>query len=356
VEIQALWHNALLVGESLAHLNQDPNSATRWREAADKLQGNFLTRFWDEQRHTLFDRLTAAGEPDTRVRPNVLMVLSVPQIAPLLSPTQAAQVVNHTVSELLFPHGIASLSPRDPDFHPYHHLEESYHFDAAYHNGTVWGWNAGFTITALCQTGQEELAYALTQNLTRQILDLGCRGGMSELVEAIPRPGEPITLSGTWAQAWSSSEFARNATQDFLGFQPRLLEQILVLSPRLPRAWTSVQARLPFGTESLEVDILQKEQFELKVKRQGGHEPAFTLSLNLWVKERSYVLTCPLPPAGEVNLAITGRTLSLNGEPMGEGIEAPHPPACSFVVPALPSPCPVLEGKDVLQRKIEAEL
>ena len=245
VEIQALWFTALEAGVALATASGDNTAAGEWRRQADKLKGNFTARFWDGQ--TMADRLRADGTRDVKVRPNQLMTVSVPFEARLTTGDVEALVTRNAVSELLFPYGIASLSQNDPYFHPVHHDDQYFFFDAAYHNGTVWGWNAGFTVTALDRFGYQDLAYRLTRNLSDQILNLGTVGNMSELLDALPDVDGRIHTSGTFAQAWSVAEFARNGYQDFLGFRPNLLENSLVFMPAIPSGWNDIHAILPFG-------------------------------------------------------------------------------------------------------------
>ncbi|MDD4342644.1 MAG: amylo-alpha-1,6-glucosidase, partial [Kiritimatiellae bacterium] len=328
-DIQALWHNALLVGERLAHLVNDPDAAQRWRTLADTLRTHFLKRFWNPQTRQLADRIDATNRRDEKVRPNQLMVISIPLIAPLLDDTHAEQVVANAISELLFPHGIASLSPNDTYFHPLHHNDDWYHFDAAYHNGTVWGWNAGPATTALCRQRQTELAARLARNLAEQILSLGCRGTMSELIEAIPRQRGHLVLSGTWAQAWSTSEFCRNAYQDFAGFQARLLDGALLLNPHIPRAWSQLDARFPFGNKAALVFRFRRDaqghRFEFCLE---DHPRPLDLHFSIELGNRRYAATIPLCPGRKQVLQVRGTRAHLdkNTPITGERLPPPPPP------------------------------
>jgi glycogen debranching enzyme len=245
VEIQALWITALESAALLAEARGvDAGLAADWRKQAARARVALLARFWDGER--MADRLRADGSRDLARRPNALMLLSVPW-TPLLSDEIAAKLLRDSVEHLLFPYGIASLDPAHPHFHPRHENPDRHHKDAAYHNGTVWGWNAGFTVTALNSLGQQELAWRLSQELGRQILEADAIGSMSELLDAalgedgLPKP------SGTYAQSWSVAEFARNAFQDYLGFRPDLLRNTLAFVPALPSEWREVRAELPFG-------------------------------------------------------------------------------------------------------------
>ena len=252
VEIQALWYTALQTGASLAEQAGDHASARKWNALAAKAQRNFLSTFWDGS--VMADRLREDGSRDTKVRPNQLMLVSIPfdDFVPL---GVQASVTRNAVSQLLYPYGIASLSQDDPYFHPRHENPAYHHKDAAYHQGTIWGWNAGFTITALNKFGYQDLAWPLTQNLGRQILGLGTLGTMSELLDALPDADGKPRPSGTYAQSWSVAEYARNGFQDYVGFKPDLTANTLAFSPAIPSGWSSFYAVLPFGVgESVAVD------------------------------------------------------------------------------------------------------
>ncbi len=247
-EIQVLWHEALRAGARLAEIQGDGKSAVIWTKLAATVRKNFVKHFWNSKKKIMADRIDADDEPDYRVRPNQLMLLSVPSNgAEFIDEEIADRVLKNAVEELLFPYGVASLSQNDPWFHPFHHGRAEYHKDAAYHNGTVWGWNAGFATTALVRRGHVATASALAQNLAGQILTLGHRGALSELLDAWPGPKNRLTYSGTWQQTWSTAEFSRNAYQDFAGFKPRLLDGVVELSPQLPDAWKKFTGTFRFG-------------------------------------------------------------------------------------------------------------
>ncbi|MEI8324133.1 MAG: amylo-alpha-1,6-glucosidase [Betaproteobacteria bacterium] len=258
VEIQALWYTALLSSAELADLAGLGEAAALWRAHAARTQASFLRRFWDGK--TMADRLRADGSRDLKVRPNQLLLVSVPPDAFVPLQVQAA-VTRNAVRELLFPYGIASLSPNDRYFHPHHVNDAFHHKDAAYHNGTIWGWNAGFTVTALTKFGQQDLAYALSSNLSEQILGLGTVGTMSELLDALPNGQGQPKPTGSFSQAWSVAEFERNGYQDYVGFRPDLAHNRLHFVPALPAAWQHFDAVLPFGAG---------EDLVLRASRKAG--------------------------------------------------------------------------------------
>lgn len=270
VEVQALWYTALGVGSRIADLLQQaeteaPQCKAAWSQAAARVAAAFRTHFWVESKKLLLDRLMPAAasadglrSADLRLRPNALLALTVPfasggspagtESSGLLNTVEAGQLVAALCSQLLFPHGICSLHQHDPGFHPHHERPEWYHKDAAYHNGTIWGWNSGFTVSALCRTGFGDTAYAQADAQVQQLLHGRCPGSLSENIHAYPDDAGCIVESGTWLQAWSVSEFVRNAWQDFLGLQPVVQENLLLVNAHLPPDWPEIRAKTRFGT------------------------------------------------------------------------------------------------------------
>ncbi len=261
VDIQVLWYTSLRFGEYLASEVGETQKAVEYGKLADKLKENFPRLFWNSKKKILADRVTDQDRPDYKVRPNQLMVISVPFEDQLLSDDIEAYIVKNAVSELLYPYGIASLSQNDPYFHPLHEDWDKYHKDAAYHNGTVWGWNAGPTITAMTRFNYTDLAFKLSQNLAHQILYQGCRGSMSEVMDAIQKDYENLHLTGTYSQAWSVAEFARNGYEDYAGFQPDLLKGTIRLAPSIPSSWKNTYAKMAFA---------DKGQFHVEFSRSAN--------------------------------------------------------------------------------------
>lgn len=249
-DIQALWYESLNVAQQLAMLNGDKAFENHVSQLALQAKRSFILKFWDEPHLLLADRLEANERADYSLRPNQLMTLTIPQSHDLIEPRVGQYIVKNCVDNLLFPWGICSLDQNHPEFHPYHDNRTEYHKDAAYHNGTIWGWNAGFTVSALTQFDQQEFAYQLSKNLACQILYQGHRGTMSENLDAFQNDMERLVQTGTYAQAWSVSEFARNAQQDYLGFKPELINNQISLTPKIPPQWTDFVAQLPFAREN----------------------------------------------------------------------------------------------------------
>lgn len=359
VEIQALWHTALGVGARVADLVGRRALARAWRARAETLARNFKSAFWDSRRRILADRLRPDGSRDTKIRPNQLMVLSIPFEQGLLDPETEARVLKTAFEELCFPYGICSLSPNHPYFHPYHHRDELWHFDAAYHNGTIWGWNAGFTITALCRHAQTECAWALARNLADQILHLGCRGGMSELLDALPSEVGRPTPSGTWQQAWSTAEFARNAYQDFAGFLPRLLDGRLLLHPHLPAEWTNLSAVFPFGHGGrLHVHVMRTPSKDVFLLEMEGPETPLDLHLRHDAFGRRFDVVQPMKHGDSAVVSIEGAeaTVGVNGKWGLSVLGVSHPKVrpLRFAMPPVGRRFKTLEHPHYLQRIIES--
>lgn len=248
-DIQALWYTSLIAAIELAKLLKDDKNKAHWQQLAIKAKASFNALFWNDAGKVLADHVSESGTPNYENRPNQLMTLTIPMDQSFVAAEIGAQIVKNAVNQLLFPWGICSLAQSDVNFHPYHDNQDNYHKDAAYHNGTIWGWNAGFTVGALTLYGQQDFAYKLSKNLAKQILHMGHRGTMSENLDAYQPDQKNLVQTGTYAQAWSVSEFSRNAQQNYLGFKPELLFKRLTLAPAIPDAWQEFKANIPFGDD-----------------------------------------------------------------------------------------------------------
>ena len=245
-DVQVLWYTALECAATIASLLNHQAEQKKWHELAQQVKKNFYKFFWDGEH--IADHIDVQGKGDFRTRPNQLMLLTIPFGDDSFIPeTVAKKITGETVQELLFPYGICSLTQKDSYFHPYHDNCPLYHKDAAYHNGTIWGWNAGFTIGALCMTGHKNLAWEFTKNLADQILNMGCAGTMSENISAYPNSDGSIHLSGTYSQAWSVAEFNRAFRDYFLGIHPDLLHDKIIITPHFPNEWKTGSAKIPLG-------------------------------------------------------------------------------------------------------------
>lgn len=356
-DIQALWYTALDTGAWLAEQAGDRQRALEWRALAAKARASFLRLFWDGS--TMADRLRADGSRDLKVRPNQLMLAAIP-FDDFIPGAVQARVTKNAVSQLLYPYGIASLSQDDPYFHPRHENPAFHHKDAAYHNGTIWGWNAGFTVTALNRFGYQDLSWQLTQNLGRQILGLGTLGSMSENLDALPHEDGRLQPSGTFAQSWSVAEYARNGYQDYVGFKPDLPADTLVFEPALPAAWTRFGALLPFGMgEEVGVEFVRARAGERWTFTLRGTR-ARTLRMAWLNPDKSRSLTSfTLVPGKAVTLALGTRRATLDGRTLAVGEARPSYAGTigrlRFVTPRpyRSEDFPVLRSQDALRGIIE---
>ncbi|MFZ5367639.1 MAG: type I pullulanase [Spirochaetota bacterium] len=289
VEVQALFYTALRCGQRIARLAGDETRANSYREGAERLRTSFIKYFWYPEQGRLADRLLdpadpeacSSVEPDLRSRPNALLAITVPSLLPpdeaLLPEAVQFQVLKDVYRELVYPYGVASLSQEDPYFHPYHDGYPLYHKDAAYHNGTIWGWNAGPAIQALLRFGYTDEAWTLQTELSRQIMKDAAFGTLSENLHALLQADGLPKHSGTFSQAWSVSEFVRVAMQDWLGIQFRLADGTILCSPRLPPLnWEGDEPVLLTGTLSFG----KNSQLQVRLRK---HDSLAGLSL-LWTK------------------------------------------------------------------------
>lgn len=199
VEINALWYNALCsMADFAVRLGQ---SATPYETMAAQVQSSFA-RFWFEGGCYCYDVLDGPTGDDASLRPNQLLAVSLPYSP--LTPEQQKLVVDICGRELLTPHGLRSLAPGHPDYKG-HYGGDRPTRDAAYHQGTVWGWLIGPFVTAHYRVYQNApLARSFLLPLLRHLNAHGM-GSLSEIFDGDP----PFTPRGCIAQAWSVAELLR---------------------------------------------------------------------------------------------------------------------------------------------------
>jgi glycogen debranching enzyme len=107
--------------------------------------------------------------------------------------------------KLLTPVGLRSLAPGHRDYKAQYYGDLRAR-DAAYHQGTVWGWLAGPYVDAWMKIRPQERAEAhrYVEGFQRHLDEAGI-GTLSEVFDA----EAPYTPRGCMAQAWSVAEVLR---------------------------------------------------------------------------------------------------------------------------------------------------
>jgi predicted glycogen debranching enzyme len=206
VEINALWYNALRLMERWATELGDP-AAAEYRVLAGRTERSFNERFWYDRGGYLYDVVdTEEGGPgsaDASCRPNQLFSVALPH--PVLARHRWASVVQTAADRLLTPVGLRSLAPGDPNYKS-RYFGDLRARDAAYHQGTVWGWLVGPFVDAWLKVHPEDEhgARAAVDGFVRH-LDDACIGSISEVFDA----ETPYTPRACIAQAWSVAEVLR---------------------------------------------------------------------------------------------------------------------------------------------------
>ncbi len=267
-DIQMLWYKQLNVGFRVAEFMNDREYMEKLGKIILKVQSNFNKFFIDTASGMIYDHLKPNGKPDLQLRPNAFFTYN------LLEKRNAfAKPFSTLTNALVFQHGVASLSPKDANFHPFHHYEPNYVQDAAYHNGIIWTWLSGAWIDVATEFGLPNLAYKVTSTMTQQILNRGAVGTLSELQDVFPREKETLPrLSGTYSQAWSLAEYIRNWYQSYLGINVnanafKTSDNIaglnksphILLSPHLPKDISTVDAIISIGTQRLRLRYVKQD-------------------------------------------------------------------------------------------------
>ena len=211
VEINALWYNALCVMAELApKYGEDGNY---YSSLAARVKESFRREFWNAKDNCLYDVIDQ-DQKDDSIRPNQIYAVSLPHS--MLEKDKALAVVTKVEQELLAGPGIRSLSPSHKDYHGIYcgSLPKR---DAAYHQGTAWGFLMGGFITAYLKVHgyspeAKEQALSYLAPVRRHLFAEGCIGSVSEIFDG----DATHTCRGCYAQAWSVGELLRCYTQDIL--------------------------------------------------------------------------------------------------------------------------------------------
>jgi predicted glycogen debranching enzyme len=203
VEINALWFNALSVLAGWLREENDPEVARIERLAA-RTHSSFNERFWNPATGCLFDVIDGEGGHDPACRPNQVFAISLPY--PVLHPSRWAAVLDVVEKKLLTPVGLRSLAAGHPDYKSKYYGDLRAR-DAAYHQGTVWGWLIGPYIDAWKKVHKGD-ARPLLAGFESHLSE-ACVGSISEVFDADP----PFAPRACVAQAWSVAEVARCLVQ-----------------------------------------------------------------------------------------------------------------------------------------------
>jgi predicted glycogen debranching enzyme len=199
VEINALWHNALVAMTAFAQ--RLGKSGEAYRELANRTASSF-GRFWNDASGYCFDVIDGPYGDDAAIRPNAVIAASLPH-APLTL-AQRARIVNVAAKDLLTPYGLRSLSIDDPQYQGRYHGGPAQR-DSAYHQGTAWPWLLGPFVTAhLNVYGDPAAASEFLDGIEDLIVAYGV-GSVAEIAEG----DAPYRPCGCTAQAWSVSEILR---------------------------------------------------------------------------------------------------------------------------------------------------
>ena len=209
VEINALWYTALCIGEQLARRFGEEDNAAHWADLAAKVQVNFAKAYWvqNDKGGYLCDVIEYDGRQDDTLRPNQLMAVSLRRVLPagkppLLTDAQQRSVVQACEQYLWAGPGMRTLPTDHPDYHGIY-FGKLADRDAAYHQGTAWGWLLGeFLMAHHTAYGDSAAERAALRRLIAPALASMRTGGVNCIAEIFDG-NAPHENRGCFNQAWS---------------------------------------------------------------------------------------------------------------------------------------------------------
>ena len=206
VEINALWYNALKI---FNELGQELGYEDKNLDLITKIEDNFVDKFWYQQENYLYDVINE-NEKDASLRPNQVFVVSLPYS--LLTAEKEKAIINKVYEELYTPLGMRSLAPSDSEYIGEYGGKRAIR-DAAYHQGTTWGWLIGsFFEGYLKVNNYSEAAKKNVLKMYQPFMEHLNNYGLGNISEVFDGdfPHEP---RGCYAQAWSVAELLRVYTE-----------------------------------------------------------------------------------------------------------------------------------------------
>jgi len=211
VEINALWYNALKVMENLESRWDNQDEAKAYRQLAEKVRVSFRKQFWYEKGGYLYDVIG-----DDSLRPNQIYAVSLPYT--MLDEAQEKQIIDVVKEKLYVGVGLRSLTPDHKDYHPVY-IGALSKRDAAYHQGTAWGFLLGAFISAYAKVYRR---IEDTEKVKNEILSMlhpvmehmkeNGIGTISEIFDG----DAPHAGRGCYSQAWSVGEVLRCYKEEIL--------------------------------------------------------------------------------------------------------------------------------------------
>ena len=204
VEINALWINAM---ETMTGFARVLKKSSETYDALSRKAKEGFPKFWNAQRGCCYDVIDAPGlGNDTSLRPNQIFAVALP-VSPL-TPAQRKAVVDTCAEHLLTPYGLRSLAPGEPGYQG-HYGGGPRERDAAYHQGTAWGWLLGpFALAHFRVYRDRAAAMGFFESIGTAMRSYGV-GSLGEIYDG----DAPFTPRGCIAQAWSVGEVLRAWTE-----------------------------------------------------------------------------------------------------------------------------------------------
>ena len=209
VEVNALWYNALIIMSQFARY-LDRSDAEYIKMATETKKG--FQRFWNQDLGYCYDVLDTPDGNDDSLRPNQIFAVSLPvkslafgdRCSPLLNHHRQKQIVDSVCQNLLTSYGLRSLDPNHPDYVAIYGGDR-WKRDAAYHQGTVWGWLIGHFVQAHLKVYQNPAICKTFLEPMSEHLAAACMGNLSEIFDG----DAPFIPRGAFAQAWTVAEVLR---------------------------------------------------------------------------------------------------------------------------------------------------
>ena len=199
VEVNALWYGALL---AMKQFSRDLGLSPAAYEFMAKRARAGFQRFWNPAASYCYDVLDGPDGNEAALRPNQIFVVSLPE-SPLSTEQQSA-ILDVCARRLLTSFGLRSLAQDQPGYVGCYAGGPAER-DAAYHQGTAWGWLLGPFALAHLRIHRDPLCAASLLEPMGQLIHSAGLGTAGEIFDG----DAPFNPRGCFAQAWTVAEILR---------------------------------------------------------------------------------------------------------------------------------------------------
>ncbi len=272
VDVQGIWHEALICAKQMAERVGDEVSAEKFGETATKLEEKINDLYWNEDDEYFYDTkglLRMSGS--TTSNPIILALFDV------ADDDKKGKIFDKIGSEEFTTEwGVRSVSEDDLFYIP------GGLGILSYHNGKVWPLITGWCCAAEYRNHRVDIAKEHLDSFKR-LTGLASPGVLPETVR-----GDEMEPADCYHQVWSSAMFVYDVVCGLFGVEPNAFDGSVSVEPHIPEGWDSVNLEdLAIGDNSISLSFFRLEEgWKVELEVVGSLNVDLSMPVEAEVVER----------------------------------------------------------------------